>query len=100
MTTHNPLKFKSMSMDVGQYGENKGKIKCTVRSERYDTTLETVLPDDVTVSMMELIAPVISASVHQSLLDVKRDHEAFMLGKAVDEEAAAIADGTGEGQTS
>lgn len=97
--THNPLKFKSMSMEVGQYGANKGKITCRVRSERFDTVLETVLPDDITVSMMELIAPVISASVHKSLLDVQRDHEAFVLGQAVDEKAKAIEDGTGEDQT-
>jgi len=92
MTEHNPLKFKSLSIDVGQYGDNKDKITCKVRTERWDTALDTILPNDVVIDIMKLISPVIAASVHQSLLDVQRDHEQWMLGQQVDADATAIED--------
>ena len=92
------LKFKAMHIERGSYGADKDKLKCKVRCERWDTQLEVVIPDDVVLDIMQLLAPVIAAQINKSLNDVARDHEQWMIGQQVDAEAVAIEDGTGEGQ--
>ena len=94
----NGLKFNSLQIDRGSYGSDKGKLRCRVKCERWDTQLDVKVPDDVVLEIMKLIAPAISASVHASLLDVARDHEDWMIGNDMAQQAKQIEDGTGEGQ--
>ena len=78
------LKFNSMSIDRGRYGDDKGKLTAKVRCDRYEVALEVVIPDDVVNDIMKLIAPVIAASVNKSLIDTQRAHESWMLSNTQD----------------
>lgn len=98
MTTDNGLKFKSMTIERSMYGTDKDKLKARVRCERWDTTLDLTMPDDIALEIMRLCSGAIAAQVNIALNDVARDHETWMLGQQVDAEAQAIEDGTGEGQ--
>ena len=94
----NSLKFQSMTIERGQYGAEKGKLKAKVRCDRWDTQLNITVPDDIVMDIMRLIAPAISASVNGALLDVARDHENWVIEQDLAEQAKQIEDGVSEGQ--